>query len=52
MAAAIAKEAARKRCSMVAFGVSSTQRNEPVGFIIVNIDSNDNSNKSNSKSSS
>jgi len=30
MAAAIGEEAARKSCTMVAFGVISTQRNEPV----------------------
>jgi len=42
MAAAVAEEAASKRCRMVAFGVNSTQRNEPV-MIIVNIDCDENS---------
>jgi len=35
MAAAIGEEAARKNCTRVAFGVNSTDRNEPVRVIIV-----------------
>jgi len=36
MAVAIAEEAAKKGCNMVAFGTTSTERNEPVRVIIVN----------------
>jgi len=35
MAAAVAEKADRKNCTRVAFGVNSTQRNEPVRIKIV-----------------